>query len=101
MAKDFLFIGPVPAEEPCAQLGVDPDFHEKNRAECKRFIRQIQKHYGEEPHGAILLMKAQEHDFGTYREVCVMYDDSNEEAVDYAFRIEADELGVLNTWSVD
>ena len=40
MTKDFIYIGPTPTGEPCAQVG-DPDYHEKAREECKRFIKQL------------------------------------------------------------
>ena len=85
---DELSIGPVPAEEECEQLG--PNYDEaKARAECKRFIECIRKVCGPEPFGARLIIKGNPHDFGTYLEVNVRYDDNNQVAVEYAFKVES------------
>lgn len=96
--QEILYIGPAPAEEDCAQLGQDPDFHQRNRLECAVFREQIRRHYGPEPEGARLVIKTEHHDFGAYREVVVGYRGSVESAADYAFRVEADDLGVLQQW---
>lgn len=87
MATDFLYVGSSPAEEPCAQIGQD-GFYEQNVAECRAYIRQIRRVYGNEPEGAQLTTKTEHHDFGVYREVVVKFDPYNPDAVEYAFRVE-------------
>lgn len=84
---DYMEIGPTPSEEPCEQTGRDyrPDVA---RAECRLFIRAIKLECGEPPEGASLVVRSNPHDFGTYYEVAVRYDDNNSAAVDYAFRVE-------------
>ena len=86
---DTLDIGPTPSEETCAQIG-DDDYATKARAECRRFIALILAKFGHEPTGARLIIKANPHDFGTYYEVAVKYDENNANAIDYAFKVEAD-----------
>ncbi len=90
--RDYLNIGCTPHDESC--LGVN---HPKERAECIAFMRQIDKHYPP-PWGASLRVKAFEHDFGTYHEVCAMYDDDDEVTERWAFAVEADAKGVLSKW---
>jgi hypothetical protein len=51
-------------------------------------IGQIRRELGEEPAGARLRIKSNPHEFGNYLEVVCNYDDSNEEAADYAYRCE-------------
>jgi len=85
--RDYIDIGPVPCNEDCAQLG-QPGFYDQNIKECRRFIELIRATLGPEPAGARLGIKANEHEFGTYREVVCYYDDKNEQAIDYAFRCE-------------
>ncbi|MCL6564182.1 MAG: hypothetical protein K6U87_14365 [Firmicutes bacterium] len=80
-------IGPAPANEPCAQVG-QPGYAERAREECRRFIDLIRRTVGPEPPGARLRVAACPHEFGTYYEVVVEYDDEDEAAVDYAFRVE-------------
>lgn len=86
---DYLSISSCPSDEDAAQLGKDPEFDKKNRAECQRFIELIRKNLGVEPPGAALVIKANYHDFGTYREVNVRYDESSSEAFHYALLVEA------------
>jgi len=86
---DYVEIGPVPANEDCEQLGPDYDPC-KAREECKRFISTIRHALGKEPFGAALCVCGHPHDFGTYYDVAVKFDDSYPEAVDYAFLVESD-----------
>jgi hypothetical protein len=80
-------LAPTPIEEPCEQLG--PKYRpERARAECKAFIAQLKRVFGEPPVGASLFVKSNPHDFGTYLEVAVRFDDEDPAAVDYAFKLE-------------
>ncbi|WP_235845014.1 hypothetical protein [Cupriavidus agavae] len=62
-------VGPVPAEEPCAQVGRD-DYSERSRRECAVYIRQLQRILGN-PDPAILrfVRRGFPHEFGRYHEV--------------------------------
>ena len=85
--KDYIILGPAPANEECAQIGED-GFEKQNKEECLRLIRELKQRFGEEPQGAQLATKSFDHDFGTYREVVCHYDDAWEEAKEYAFKLE-------------
>lgn len=95
--RSYISIGSAPSEEECAQVG-DPDYRVKAVAECRRFIVLLREMFGAEPEGAKLAVKAFPHDFGTYHEVVCYYDESMQEAVDYAFKVEAN---VPATWGAD
>ncbi len=84
---DYLNLGPVPADEPCAQVG-DPDYELKARAECQRYIELIRKKIGPEPAGSKLKIRGFPHDFGRYLEVIVTYRDDDQTSFDYALRCE-------------
>jgi hypothetical protein len=84
---DYVFIGPTPCEEECAQVG-EENYAERGRAECKRFIELIRKTVGAEPEGAALVVKGEQSEFGTYFEVAVRYDDNIRQAIDYAYKVE-------------
>jgi hypothetical protein len=86
---DSLSIGPVPADEDCAQVG-DDDYFLRARHECFRFIELIRKALGPEPEGAHLRIQCCPHDFGSYLDVVCTYDDRYQRAVDYAFRCESE-----------
>lgn len=90
-----LYIGPCPSDEYCAQIGLTEGSRRLNRIECEAYIEALRKVYGPEPEGAYLNPKTEHHDFGSYLEVVVYYDDNEPEAVQYAFKIE---MG-LRTWS--
>jgi hypothetical protein len=87
--RQYLEIGPVPCEEECAQVGQD-DYHERARPECIRFIKAIRATVGAEPEGASLVVKSNPHDFGSYLEVAVRYDEDVPGALDYALKVEAE-----------
>ena len=86
---DELFLSTTPVNEPCAQLGAQ-DYLRQTRAECRAFIGQLHRQFGEPPSGAWLKVRRCPHDFGTYHELVVRFDDTNEQAVDFAYRLEND-----------
>jgi len=86
--RDYPSLGPVPLDEECAQLGT-PDYPEKAKKECRRYKELLLEKFGLPPGGAFLAVKGFQHDFGTYYEVCVIFDDESAEAVDYAYMLEA------------
>jgi len=93
---DYVSIGSTPHNEACAQVGT-PDYAQRAKAECARFRDQIARHYPE-PENGYLAIKGFPHDFGTYYEVIARFDDTDEDAINWAFSIEADEKGVLADW---
>ncbi len=87
--RDYIDIGPSPANEKCAQVG-QADYARQARRECNRFIELLRKTIGEEPGSAYLATKSNPHAFGTYYEVVCYYDDTDEEATRYAVRCQDD-----------
>jgi hypothetical protein len=86
--RDYISIGgTAPSEEPCAQVG-RYDYEAAAKREGSRFIELIRKCCGREPEGAKLALKSFPHDFGTYYEVVCYFDDDNEKAKNYAFKVE-------------
>lgn len=89
MSSHILTIGPAPCEENCAQVG-STDYDVRSRRECLIYQRMLARLFplsDEVP--AHLIVKTFLHDFGSYREVCVRYDDGNVKACHYAFQLEA------------
>lgn len=89
MARDSISISCTPAAEDCEQLGPNYD-PVRARKECQAFIGQLRRMFGEEPAGARLKIVSNPHDFGSYLEVECVYNDENEEAMEYAFRCESE-----------
>jgi hypothetical protein len=87
--RDFIEIGTTPYGENCAQLGSD-DYLARTKAEIKAFCNQLIRTFGPPPPGAFFRAKANAHDFGTYHELAVYFNDEDEEAVDYAFKCEGE-----------
>ncbi len=85
--RDCVYLGTVPVAEECSQVG-DPDYHTKTKAECRRYITQLKRTFGEPPLGARYKVKAEHHDFGTYHEVVIEFNSENEDAVEYAYVVE-------------
>ncbi len=87
---DSLSLGPVPAEESCQQVGTPSYSEAKARKECQRYIGLLRKTFGDEPDGARLRITSNPHDFGSYLDVQIFFNPTDEKAVDYAYRLEKD-----------
>jgi hypothetical protein len=85
--RDYLSIGSVPAGEDCVQVGTK-DYCERAKKECRAFAGQLLRRFGEPPTGVSFAVKGFPHDFGTYYEVVVYFDDKIKAAIEYAFRVE-------------
>lgn len=86
--RDYLFIGPTPAEEPCAQLGTDY-YTPRAQIECRAFMAQLQRQFGKPPGSASFRISRCAHELGTYLEVVIVFNDNSEEEIDYAFNVES------------
>lgn len=95
---DDIIIGSAPSEEDCVQVNPQGDYHEAMRAECRRFLGLILKKMGPEPPGAKLVIKENPHEFGSYDEVVCVFDNQDEEAIQYALRCEDE---APTTWNDD
>ena len=82
--RDYMTLGPTPCAENCEQLGANYD-PRKAAIECSVFINQLERTFPDNEFG----VKRFHHDFGTYMEVVVYYDDSKENEVDSALEVEA------------
>ena len=86
--RESFSLGPTPCGESCEQLG--PDYNPvKARQECRAFIAQLIRLHGEPPFGARLRGSSNPHDFGSYLEVEVVFDDDEPDAAAYAYKLEA------------
>jgi len=94
---DLVNIGSTPPSEECIQLGTE-NYDTLAFNECTRYIEHIRLVSGVEPEGALLAVKAFPHDFGTYHEVICYYDETNAQALDYAFFVEDNGP---DSWSIE
>lgn len=83
----YLFLGPVPWGEECAQLG-SKDYASRAKRECTRFIQLLEKKYSDKPDTIRFETREFEHNFGTYYSVVVWYDTDEVESVEYAIDCE-------------
>lgn len=84
----YIEIGPVPANENCAQVG-SPRYDELSRCECEVFRRMLYRLFPV-PTGmpVAYVTRRHPHDFGDYREVSIRYDGAQAAAVDFAHHVE-------------
>ena len=84
----YIEIGPVPGEENCAQVG-SPDYTEASLRECKVLRRMLDRLFPV-PEGlpVAYVSRTHPHDFGSYREVCIRFDEANRQAVAFAYAVE-------------
>ncbi len=86
---EYMEIGPVPADENCAQLGTD-DYRENASKEMNAYINQLERVFSEHiANGEVFFRKKWfAHDFGSYGEVVVCYNPDNTNSCNAAFEIE-------------
>lgn len=84
----------VPNDEPCAQVGSD-NYMVNARMEANAFRDQIYRVFGEPPSGTGIRINANAHDFGTYLDLQIVYDDGNDASCDWAFGVEGN---LPQTW---
>lgn len=86
--REYLELGPVPANEQCAQVGA-PDYSERSREECQRYINQLKREFPiPDDLDCRYVIKSFPHDFGSYREVCIAFDNRDSASIDFAFNVE-------------
>jgi len=82
----YVYLGCVPASESCADAIKQPD---QSRRECLAYKHQLLRLFPvPKDMPASLIVEGSQHDFGTYYEVAVKYDDSNEAAITFAYGVE-------------
>lgn len=85
MSRDSFSVSSVPYEENCAQVGED-NYRKKAIVECTAYINQLERIFPEaKDYGIQFKIKWNNHDFGTYAEVELYFDDSD----GYAYYIDA------------
>ena len=86
---DYIELGPTPYGEDCAQVGSD-DYSSKIKVETKRYVEQLEKRFPQlgEAH-CTLRVKGFPHDFGTYHEVCIVYNEDDAIAVNFAYFVDS------------
>lgn len=85
---EHLELGPAPAAEPCQQLGktYNPD---AAKLERKAYIKQLERMFDKEMEtGIYFRSKGFPHEFGTYYEVCVIYNENDEDQTAAAYHVE-------------
>lgn len=86
MARDYEVIGSTPHGEDCAQVG-SQDYFARAMKECRAFQDQIRRLNPEIPMEMIWI-KSFPHDFGTYHEVCFVFDHGIEQHWEWMSKIE-------------
>jgi hypothetical protein len=86
---EYIELGPVPAGEPCAQVGTD-NYLARSMRECEVFRRMLERVFSV-PEGLPMkyVVRSHPHDFGTYREVSVRDSSDDPAACDFAFQVES------------
>ena len=79
----------VPHDELCSQMG-DANFASFSKMEARALINQITRTFGEPPARTGLKMISCPHDFGTYYDVAVIYDDESEESQEWMLKVEGE-----------
>ena len=84
--RDYLSLETTPCNEDCVQVGSE-NYMVNARKECKRFIALLEKKFPKSV--GMYRIATHPHDFGSYLDVEIVYDDENEEQTDIAMEVES------------
>jgi hypothetical protein len=87
MARDYISIGNTPASEECVQVSKKEDYVDKMLAECNRYKEMLQAKFSN-CDKVTICVKIFPHEFGSYAEVVVEYDNDDIDAISQALHIE-------------
>jgi len=89
MVMEYIELGPVPAGEPCAQIGTD-GYLANSLRECEVYRRMLARAFPI-PEGLPIkyMVRSHPHDFGPYREVSIGFAGGHQAAVDFACQVES------------
>lgn len=84
---DYLTLGSTPCAEPCAQVGKE-NYHDRSRIESRVYLHQLERVVAKTAGISMdsdefitkyetftLRVKSFPHDFGSYKEVCIEFND--------------------------
>ena len=93
---DYINIGITPADEDCTQVvkNQECNYLPKQKQECRMYVAQLKRQFGEPPVDARFEIKTFEHDFGPYCEVVCWYrqpedDEETTDSFEYALQCES------------
>lgn len=89
MRDQFELSTTVPHEESCVQIG-EENYSKWSRLEAYTLIDQLTRLLGEPPSLTFFKVIPCSHDFGTYYDVAIVYDDEEEESEAYMLRVESE-----------
>jgi len=79
--SEYIELGPTPWDESCLQVGSD-EYQMGWRDEANRYIDQLKKLFGNKLVGSMRFgIKKFPHDFGTYHDVVIFYNNIDEEEI--------------------
>lgn len=97
MTKETMELGSAPVNEDCAQVG-STNYPSVALEQCRRYKKLLEAKFGDPPGDAYFKVKSNLHDFGTYYEVAVVYNENDEKEVEFAFHVESN---LPETWDDD
>ena len=89
MKEQFELATKVPHEEPGFLFG-EPDYPKFGRIEARALINQLLRMFGQPPVGCSFKILSCPHDFGTYYDVALVYDDESDEAQEWMLKVEGE-----------
>ena len=92
MTLRYLSLAPAPLEEACARVG-QPGYTERSNHECRIFQRMLERRFPAPNDHVQFVVRCFPHPSGTCRKVEVCFDDQDEAAREYAYRLKHETPG--------
>jgi len=88
--REYMELGPVPCDEECVQVKTGENYHSEMREEMGKYVELLYKRFPQvQEYGCGFGIKMFPHDFGSYGEVCICYNDADAKAQQFAMFVES------------
>lgn len=85
---DYLEIPSTPLDEKCVQVG-EENYYAMSLVEVRVMKDFLLRKFGQPPAGAYFACKRVNHDFGSYPELRIYFDENDQEASKYAYDLDS------------
>lgn len=87
--RDFITFDTAPVDENSIQVNPKTNYLPEMRIEARKYAEFLQKRFPEYmEYDCNFSIKSQQHDFGTYYETVIYFNDKNEKSISFAFFVE-------------
>ena len=85
---EIIDLGSCPADENCVQVVHEGTYQSDMNAQASMYLNMLENRFPGKPEGCRFFIQRNPHDYGTYMDVGIKYDETIAACIEYAFFVE-------------